>query len=517
MKKYKLFKAQEDDKLFHNIAKINTPKFDIKSLAVPVQLYRGDPNAPRAAAVAESQPIVNGQGEAPMDTDELKPAPDGKEEIKPKQIRFKRKTKLYYSTHHPYNQHPSMNKEKAAEQSIKKKEKFPWILQDSSMEEQAPYFVGKLEAEHSSNYVLFIYDDKIGGFRVQKVNGGLYLFRRGIAYRTLSVDEAEEQMKSKKVTMNRWMMRSIGQEQQQQSLYDKNGEKRTVKIGGMRQSVIRGNDDDVYEGDNFDKEDAYFSDDDLDELIDEYKTAEERKELRGKNNKDSEESEEEEDTEIVQKKPKKPDAAVETRKLLKKMNEDYFDVNEEDGAHVNSDGELFSESTDSSSEESSDEETKAKKSEASNAATAASETKAVQKKEDAQEKTVKPANVQTALPTIPSSRSQSPQPQSAASSSSSLNLSKKRKLKTEGSSSAGTSGRDKKMKIELNEGSLLEVFRSTFKDQEFTFKDLVKILSADFFSDKGKDILKKSMKKYCEKVKSDKSGGNGYKLKQEYQ
>jgi transcription initiation factor TFIIF subunit alpha len=65
--------------------------------------------------------------------------------------------------------------------------------------------LGALEGSQSSNYVLFVSGAE--GFKVLPVSK-FYKFTQKPSYKTLTLDEAEEKMKSLKKKNDRWLMKS---------------------------------------------------------------------------------------------------------------------------------------------------------------------------------------------------------------------------------------------------------------------------------------------------------------------
>lgn len=99
-------------------------------------------------------------------------------------------------------------------------DKIPWQLEDGDgvtfQGMLVPKFLGKhsinycsgsLEGAQSSNYVLFVSGSE--GFKVLPVSK-FYKFNQNTTYKTLTLEEAEERMKSQKKQNDRWLMKGEG-------------------------------------------------------------------------------------------------------------------------------------------------------------------------------------------------------------------------------------------------------------------------------------------------------------------
>ncbi|KAI8323167.1 Rap30/74 interaction domain-containing protein [Martensiomyces pterosporus] len=85
----------------------------------------------------------------------------------------------------------------------------PWVLEDYDEKES---WTGSLEGGQKSNYVLFVLMDD--GFKVIPVDRW-YKFTPKLKYQTLTLDEAEEELKkaAKNETQNRWLMKARAKQQ----------------------------------------------------------------------------------------------------------------------------------------------------------------------------------------------------------------------------------------------------------------------------------------------------------------
>lgn len=153
----------------HHIAKIPSQKFNINNLKQPVTMTRlRKPKAPAA-----EEPVKTG-----------KPTP------------FKKKTKAFFVARDEDSQD--------GEGALDDPDRLPWLLADDEDQQ----FIGNLEGSQRSNYVLFVSDG--AGFKVIPASKW-YKFKPKMTYRTLTVEEAEEKMKSDSRAESkggRWMMRT---------------------------------------------------------------------------------------------------------------------------------------------------------------------------------------------------------------------------------------------------------------------------------------------------------------------
>jgi len=86
----------------------------------------------------------------------------------------------------------------------KKKKEITWTFEDAKKEH---LFDGKLEAGQNSSYVLFSMDQS-NEFRVYPL-GQWYNFKHRTQYATLTLEQAEEQLHSRKSKVDRWMMKKF--------------------------------------------------------------------------------------------------------------------------------------------------------------------------------------------------------------------------------------------------------------------------------------------------------------------
>ncbi|KAK5668476.1 transcription factor IIF subunit tfg1 [Batrachochytrium dendrobatidis] len=212
----------------HHIMKVPNPKFDLKSFKAPVTMVRQDPYKIRqeqyrldairqgkefkAAGRGDNQIDGNiGLGGINISLDKDKIAPFGNA-AKQKQNLFKKKTRTYYLSrdHEDAGNSDRLGDTDMILTSVNARhgdpDRHPWVLQDDDDQ----YYTGNLEGSQGSNYMLFVFVN--GGFKVIPATK-FYKFMPRVNYRTLTVDEAEEQMKTKtrsKVSSHsdRWVMRN---------------------------------------------------------------------------------------------------------------------------------------------------------------------------------------------------------------------------------------------------------------------------------------------------------------------
>lgn len=302
MKKYKL--SFVSNNLDYNIGVFNGKRVNLNACEGPLKLYRGkerkeEPQQPNGDNSQEK----NDEGE------------DKDIAVIPKKTPFSKKTRVYYTSAETFG-----NLE------VRKREILPWIIEDADGEIN---YVGKLEGDQNSNYVLFSANETTGGFDVIP-SKHWYKFNQKITYRTLTTDEAEEQMNKKGVKMNRWMMRTANNNQADDG-QSKSGLKVTAK--SMSRLKERTTDEMLFED--------IFEDDDEGGLEDEEgeeKHVDEELELRKKGKL--------EDIQELEKKKSKS-KSKETLKVLKKMKQTYEeDGEDEDGKdpYALSEGEALTES-----------------------------------------------------------------------------------------------------------------------------------------------------------------------------
>ncbi|RUP44765.1 hypothetical protein BC936DRAFT_149039 [Jimgerdemannia flammicorona] len=193
----------------HNVLKFASNKpVHLKNFAPPIKLHRKDPNAPSnavgsAAAAANSfQEVIGGAGVADPNmagsqfgpksgADTTLIAPLGGA-TRNKQMLFKKRTKQIFLA-------------KEDTRKIKEQEQKPWVLEDYDGQNT---WLGTLEGGQQAHYVLFVFSDN--GFKVVPVSRW-YNFQAKIGYQTLSLEEAEEQLKkqSKSPGGPRWIMKRV--------------------------------------------------------------------------------------------------------------------------------------------------------------------------------------------------------------------------------------------------------------------------------------------------------------------
>ena len=346
MQEFKLTAPPADLGFKYHIGKLNLPSFDVTQVAQPLYLYRGDPENESAVEALKAAQLARHEAEmkqklaaeneedldedmAAMSTDEKQPSPDGKKDGKTtedaskedgdnkdqdqkKRRPFKRKSKVYYAT-----------KTWEASRNVRRRQYFPWLMEDS---EGAVNMVGKLEGDQHSNYVLFVYNEE-GGFTVIPIDEW-YRFQPRITYRTLTVDEAEEQMNSKSVRMDRWMMhRKEGDQTASAAKTKLTLIKGETEYEGKKKNSMKGDFDEMLYDENFDDDEEYGDDleDNPEERDDEMEQRQKRKQLFGDSS-----GEESEDEQPSEQKQKLRDEAKDTSKLLKKMKQKFLPADTED-------------------------------------------------------------------------------------------------------------------------------------------------------------------------------------------
>ena len=290
MPTYKLIKSgSPESRLRTNTIKFNNPNIirDISDLSEPVHMYRAYPT----------------QREPPP------PTVAGEVDKKKKRLQ-KEKTKIYYNN--------SVDYQEARQQAgvIRMRERKPWILEDAHST-----FIGNFQ-QQEMNHVLLVFKDN--QFTVMPVDFS-YKMNQKVAYRTLTSDEAEEQMKQSGVSMNRWIMHKLnGGENAQASLGSRNASatgNRTTQSRLVRGSVSqnsRGDMDENLFGGHFEDDEEYGQDvgedapDEADEIL-KLRQSRGYDEIQG----DGSTS-------------RSSKAVKQTSKLLRKMNQDFMDTDDDE-------------------------------------------------------------------------------------------------------------------------------------------------------------------------------------------
>ncbi|KAI9269862.1 hypothetical protein BY458DRAFT_510643 [Sporodiniella umbellata] len=179
-------------------------KVDFKTFTPPVKLHRKEPDRipyrqyiqqlqqqnnkaqqANAGSSAEVQPPTSHGPKTGADTSLIAPMGGA---TRNKQMLFKKRTKQIY-----------LAKEDTRE--LKEQEHRPWILEDIEGQNN---FTGTLEGGQRSDYMLFVLAEN--GFKVVPVDRW-YKFQPKRNFKTLSIEEAEEQLKrQQKHESQRWMM-----------------------------------------------------------------------------------------------------------------------------------------------------------------------------------------------------------------------------------------------------------------------------------------------------------------------
>ncbi|ORX67637.1 Rap30/74 interaction domain-containing protein [Linderina pennispora] len=227
----------------HNVMRFLTSKpVDVTKFTQPVKLtrlsrtyYRRKAEKARAAAeekrkeeeakraketgmeIKEEEEQVPAAGE-PVDPSKDRPkadtsiiAPFGGA-TRNKQMLFKKRTKQVFFADEEQRR---LNIEEAR----------PWVLEDYDEKES---WNGTLEGGQKSDYVLFVLMDD--GFKVVPVDRW-YKFTPKLKYQTLTLDEAEEELKkaAKNETQNRWLMKKRTKQQGEEDEDEEPAEKPTKK------------------------------------------------------------------------------------------------------------------------------------------------------------------------------------------------------------------------------------------------------------------------------------------------
>ncbi|KAI7861830.1 hypothetical protein BDF14DRAFT_1863800 [Spinellus fusiger] len=139
-----------------------------------------------------------------------------------KQMLFKKRTKQIF-----------LAKEDTRE--LKEQEQRPWILEDYDGQNS---FTGTLEGGQRSDYVFFVLTEN--GFKVVPVDRW-YKFQPKRTYRTLTLEEAEEQLKKQqKREQNRWMMMK---RDKQEAVEERGTRQQKFKIVENGEAIRGGSDD----------------------------------------------------------------------------------------------------------------------------------------------------------------------------------------------------------------------------------------------------------------------------------
>ncbi|CAG8565255.1 9186_t:CDS:2 [Acaulospora morrowiae] len=183
-----------------SVMRIRGQKVDLTKLNAPVKLHRRDPEAPTQNGGInnrQNQSIVPGNKSAQVlppttgtaDASLIAPYAGARQN---KKNLFKKKTTQVFLA-------DPKSRELRAEESI------PWVLEDFGGENT---FIGDYIGGDSAKYcVLLKKGDK---FRFVPVHR-FYEFQRKLKIRTLTIEEAEEQMaRAKKMDNDRWLMRRFG-------------------------------------------------------------------------------------------------------------------------------------------------------------------------------------------------------------------------------------------------------------------------------------------------------------------
>ncbi|RKO92675.1 hypothetical protein BDK51DRAFT_51043, partial [Blyttiomyces helicus] len=201
--------------LSHHIMKFSNPKLDVAALPRPLRMVRDIPppsqakleyEAERAALVLDAK-AADAAAEKRALMEKLDPgkiAPFGNA-VKNRTNLFKKKTKSFYfgRDEEAEEEAKQAGKDGAAPRRRKKDpDRFPWLLTDA---EGNNGHVGNVDGAQDSNYYLFVFSDD--GFQVIPASKW-YKFTPKLNYRTLTAEEADEQLKnvSKTKHTDRWLM-----------------------------------------------------------------------------------------------------------------------------------------------------------------------------------------------------------------------------------------------------------------------------------------------------------------------
>ncbi|CAG8822792.1 19951_t:CDS:2 [Gigaspora margarita] len=331
----------------------SSQKVDITKFTVPVKLQRRDPDAPQQQTLllnrqtqiipspspSPSTSKAAQQNSAPAPTsgaDASLIAPYAGARHNKKNLFKKKTTQIFLADDN--------------QRRLKAEEKLPWVLEDY----EGITWIGEYEGGDSAKYGVFL-GDKLEFVPIHR----FYTFNRKLNYKTLTIEEAEEQMaKAKKRDNDRWMMRSWGK--------NKNGDDLAVVEGGIfdpksTMKVVEGEEEligsdeearipsrEEYDVEEVDFEEVFETDeepDDANPLIDD-ETKEVSKMKKKATSKHSYEFYESDDDDKLTSEGKQ------LKKLLRTAeNNDVYDSDREDNPY-------FSESDDSDQEEPSSPQTK---------------------------------------------------------------------------------------------------------------------------------------------------------------
>ncbi|CAG8554648.1 5742_t:CDS:2, partial [Racocetra persica] len=340
--------------MLNKIKKLNIMRFhssqpvDITKFTVPVKLQRRDPDAPQQQTLILNRPnqIIPGPSKAAQQNPT--PAPTSGADaslIAPyagarhnKKNLFKKKTTQIFLADD-------------SQRKLKAEEKLPWVLEDY----EGITWIGEYEGGDSAKYGVFLVKgDKLEFVQIHR----FYTFNRKLNYKTLTIEEAEEQMaKAKKRDNDRWMMRSWGKKNEdlavgEGGIYDPKSAMKVVEgeealIGSDEEARIPSREE--YDEEEMDFEEVFEDDeeelpDDANPLIDD-ETKEVSKMKRKVTGKDTYENESDDDDKLT-------NEGKQLKKLLRTAeNNDAYESDHEENPY-------FSESEDSESEESSSPQTK---------------------------------------------------------------------------------------------------------------------------------------------------------------
>ncbi|CAG8635141.1 11758_t:CDS:2 [Acaulospora colombiana] len=196
-----------------NVMRIKGQKVDLTKLNAPVKLHRRDPEAPSQNGGInnrQNQSIIPGNKSVQIlppttgtaDASLIAPYAGARQN---KKNLFKKKTTQVFLA-------DPKSRELKAEESI------PWVLEDFGGENT---FVGDYIGGDSAKYcILLRQGDK---FRVVPVHR-FYEFQRKLKIRTLTIEEAEEQMaRAKKMDNDRWLMRRFGKGKETEDVAENEG------------------------------------------------------------------------------------------------------------------------------------------------------------------------------------------------------------------------------------------------------------------------------------------------------
>ncbi|CAG8732843.1 1431_t:CDS:2 [Cetraspora pellucida] len=342
----------------NKIKKLNIMRFhssqpvDITKFTVPVKLQRRDPDAPpqqtlilsRQNQIIPSTSKVTQPNSTPAPTsgaDASLIAPYAGARHNKKNLFKKKTTQIFLADD--------------SQRRLKAEEKLPWVLEDY----EGITWIGEYEGGDSAKYGVFLLKgDKLEFVQIHR----FYTFNRKLNYKTLTIEEAEEQMaKAKKRDNDRWMMRSWGKTKNGEDLAVVEGgifdPKSTIKVVEGEEELI-GSDEEAripsreeYDEEEVDFEEVFEDDeeelpDDANPLIDDEtkEVSKMKRKVTGKHTYELNESDDDDD--------KLTNEGKQLKKLLRTAeNNDAYDSDREDNPY-------FSESEDSESEGSPSPQTK---------------------------------------------------------------------------------------------------------------------------------------------------------------